>query len=57
MNKKEVLSYINNHIEYDIGFTEVGLTDKSNTQEEINKMNNLIKWYKELQDYIDKNLN
>ena len=56
MNRKITLDYILNHIEYDIGFTEVGLRDKSNTQEEIQKMNDLIKWYNDIKKYVEDNL-
>lgn len=56
VTRDEVLAYITNHIEYDIGFTEVGLSDNSNTEQEIEKMHSLIKYYNDTIIYVRKNL-
>lgn len=56
MNREDVLSYIIHYLEYDIGFTEDGLEDKSNTQEDIDNMNSLIKKYKNMIEYVKENL-
>lgn len=56
VKREEVLHWINHYLNYDIGFTEVGLADKSNTNEDINKMKLLIKKYKAYKKYVEENL-
>jgi hypothetical protein len=56
MNREEVLKYIIHYLEYDIGFTEVGLADKSNSEEDIRKMKSLKRKYKEMIKYVKENL-
>lgn len=56
MKREEVLKYIIHYLEYDIGFTDVGLADKSNTEEDIRKMKALQRKYKQMIKYVNENL-
>ena len=54
--REEVLKYLIHYLKYDIGFTEVGLADKTNTEKDIAKMKSLKRKYKAMIKYAEENL-